>query len=322
MSHRINGLDFPGGPSGGVLTWHERPILATQYRVDPLAATGEHRPAIVVQGGVVADLDFTLQTLELYRRLHPEVPVLLSTWADTDAAALARAHQLGVQVVTSDKPAFAGQQNINLQIVSSAAGVRAAQAAGASHILKSRTDQRLCAPDVLAFLEGLVEDHPLAPVPGQRQRLVAVSLNTFRYRMYGVSDMFMYGQAEDMVAYWTPPLDERVFDPNQQHFGNLRQFSQWRICEVYLCTEFMQRAGWDAQWTLQDYWRLLAERFCVVDAGSLDLLWPKYSTRELRWTNYQERSHSFTELGFRDWTILRRGIDRIPHIPEERLDAA
>lgn len=165
MGHHINGLELLAGPTGGMITWHERPLLAADYCVDPLSATGEHRPAIVMQGGVVTDLDFTLQTLELYRRLHPQALLILSTWDDSNVAALAHARDLGVQVVTNSKPLFTGQQNINLQIVSAAAGVRVAQVAGASHILKTRTDQRICAPDVLAFMEGLLEENPLALRP-------------------------------------------------------------------------------------------------------------------------------------------------------------
>jgi hypothetical protein len=222
-------------------------------------------------------------------------------------------------VVMSHKPAYAGQQNANLQIVSTSAGVRAAKEAGASHILKTRTDQRLGAPNLLDLLDGMQRAFALRDAPGQQARLMALSLNTFRYRMYGVSDMFLYGGTEDMLAYWTPPLDDRRFDPNEVHFRNLREFSQWRICEVYLCTEFLKRSGWELRWTLEDYWRLLAERFCIVDANSLDLFWPKYSTRELRWTNYTAQSHNFTELGFRDWMLLQGGMQRLQHIPEEKL---
>jgi hypothetical protein len=319
MTHRIHGLDFPRGPGGGVLTWHERPLMAAQYAGMALGAAVDAAPAIVMQGGIVGELDFTLQTLELYRRLHPQARLVLSTWADADAAALQRAQALGVQVVLSDKPAFAGQQNINLQIVTAAAGVLAAQAAGATHVLKTRTDQRLCAPDLLAYLHTLQESFPL-PAPGaQKARLLTASLNTFRYRMYGVTDMFLFGRTEDMVAYWTPPLDERRFDPDAVHFRNLREFAQWRVCEVYLCTEFLQRTGWTQRWTLEDYWRLMAERFCVVDATSIDLLWPKYATREMRWTNYSEAAHPFTEIGFRDWLLMHHGLHRLQRIPEEIL---
>lgn len=319
MSFQINGLQFQAGPGGGLLTWHERPLMAAQYDIRALDVAIDDRPAIVMQGSVVTDLDFTLQTIELYRRLHPHATVVLSTWKDEDAATLARAEALGALVVTSDRPPLAGQQNVNLQIASTSAGVLAARAAGASHIAKTRTDQRLCAPDVLAFLRGLQQSYPLRQPGTQQARLVALSLNTFRYRMYGVSDMFLFGDTDDMVRYWTPPLDVRVFDPNVVHFRTLREFSTWRVCEVYLCTEYLQRIGWDIAWTLKDYWRVMADQFCVVDASALDLFWPKYSCREMRWMNYSAKSIPFTELGFRDWQVLHTSLDRIKHIPEELL---
>src|SRR5262249_45232089 len=129
MGHLINGVDFLAGPRGGFLTWHERPVAAADYEGDTVAIAPPVKTAIVLQGAVVAELDFTLQTLVLYRRIFPHALLILSTWEGEDRALLERARQIGVQVVLSAKPAFFGQQNINLQIVSAAAGVRAAQAA-------------------------------------------------------------------------------------------------------------------------------------------------------------------------------------------------
>jgi hypothetical protein len=319
MGHKINGIDFMSGPGGGLLTWHERPVTAAEHLVEAIPVPPVNRPAIVLQGGLVAELDFTLQTLELYRRMHPQARLVLSTWEGEDAAHLERARELGVQVVLSTRPAHAGQQNVNLQIVSSAAGVRAAQAAGASHILKTRSDQRLGAPNLFDLMDGLQGAFPLRDAPGQQGRLLALSLNTFRYRMYGVSDMFLYGHADDVVNYWTPPLDERVFDPAVRHFHNLRSFSQWRICEVYFLTEYLQRMGHTLAWTLRDYWQVMAERFCIVDAASIDLFWPKYTQSEHRWRFYDQRQLTYAELDFAGWMALHVGWGRIEHFPEHRL---
>ena len=104
------------------------------------------------------------------------------------------------------------------------------------------------------------------------------------------------------------------------HFHTLREFSQWRICEVHLCTEYLQRSGWTLGWTLEGYWRVMSERFCVVDASALDLFWPKYATREARWTNYTPQSIKFTEIGFRDWSMMYAGLERLSRIPESVLD--
>jgi len=316
---KLNDIDFLEGPNGGLMTWHERPIHAAQYTCTPIGAAYDCRQAIVMQGALVTDLDFTLQTIKLYRRLHPDALIVLSTWADQSPELLQQALEMGVLVVTNEKPEYMGQQNVNLQIVSSSAGLNAAKKAGATYALKTRTDQRLCATDILEYLHGIQRIFPLDQVGAQQQRLVAVSLNTFRYRIYGISDMFLYGQIDDMLAYWSPPLDERRFDQDALHFRTLREFSLWRVCEVYFCTEFLQRTGWDIKWTLEDYWRMLITRFCVIDASSLDLFWPKYSNRENRWNNYGLESSNFTELSFRDWTTMFAGMNYIRHIPEERL---
>jgi hypothetical protein len=319
MVHRINGAEFPVGPSGGFLTWHERPLLAAQSTRDGMAYLTPARNAIVVQGGLVAEMDFTLQTLQLYRRMHPAAQLILSTWQDADAALLRRAEQLGVQLVLSQRPVYAAKGNVNLQIVSASAGIQAAREAGATHVLKTRADQRLGAPNVLDTLHAMQQAFPLREPTAQRERLMAISLNTFRYRMYGISDMLMYGAIGDMLSYWSPPLDERTFDPAEQFNQGMGANARWRLAEGYLCTEYLDRTAWPMDWTLRDWWRVVAERFCIVDAGSVDLFWPKYSVREMRWTNYNPSQQIWAELDFSSWMLLYSGFDRIESFPEHRL---
>lgn len=76
-----------------------------------------------MQGPICTDHDFTLETLRLYARQMPGARLVLSTSVDTDAALLAPIRGLGVTVVLSEKPAFAGLFNVNMRITSAAAGV-------------------------------------------------------------------------------------------------------------------------------------------------------------------------------------------------------
>lgn len=316
----INNVDYPIGPNGGLLTWHERPINASEYEKLPLGIEYEFKPSIVLQGPILDDADFTLETVRLYRQLHPWAIIVVSTWIDQSNEVLNKIESLGAIVVKSEKPIWAGQQNMNMQIVSSRVGLEAAKESGATHAIKTRADQRLCATDLLNYLYSLLKIFPLRESCLQNQRLVAIGLDTFRYRMYGVGDLFLFGEINDMVRYWSPPLDSRKFEPNEIHFRNLREFALWRICEVYFCTEFLQSTGWNIKWTLEDYWRMLVARFCIIDSNSVDLIWPKYNNREFGpWSSYRAQERGLTELGFGDWVSLCAGIDSIKSIPEHLL---
>ena len=318
---KINNVNFPIGPNGGLITINERPIKSEGYERISLGIKYAFKPAIVMQGLIVDDADFTLETIKLYRKIHPHAIVVLSTWKNyLWTVTLSKIAELGAISIESDPPEWAGQQNMNLQIFSSRVGLEAAKMLGATHAIKTRTDQRLCATDIMEYLLSLQKIYPLQDNKIQNQRLIAISLDTFRYRMYGIGDFFLFGEINDMVTYWSPELDSRKFDDKQIHFKNLREFSEWRICEVYFCTEFLKRTGWELKWTLEDYWKMLVSRFCVIDAISIDLLWPKYSNREFGpWSTYSLQEGGLTELGFRDWTLLYAGIDSIERIPEELL---
>jgi len=294
--------------------------MASEFEKVPLGVRYDFRPAIVVQGPIVKEADFTLETIRLYRKLHPSAIIVMSTWTNESLVDLNVIGSQGVVIIENEKPEWAGQQNMNLQIISSRAGLEAAQCAGATHAIKTRSDQQICAPDVLEYLFSLQKIFPLSESSLQQQRLIAICLDTFRYRMYGLSDHFLFGTIDDMLRYWSPPVDPRRFAEDVVWFRSLREFSLWRICEVYFCTEFLKSTGWDIKWTLEDYWRAVGSRFCVIDSVSIDLFWAKYSACEFGpWSSYRLKDFASTQIGFRDWALLFSGIDSVTRIPEDWL---
>lgn len=69
---------------------------------------------------------------------------------------------------------------------------------------------------------------------------MAFSLNTFLYRIYGISDMFMFGHIEDMLLYWSPEFDSRNPAAVEKELSkSILSYSKQRICEVYFCSEFL-----------------------------------------------------------------------------------
>jgi hypothetical protein len=116
--------------------------------------------------------------------------------------------------------------------------------------------------------------------------------------MYGLSDMLMYGHIDDMLLFWNISLDTRKFNSNDKNLANssLRNFAHWRICEVFLTTEFLNKVGQKLQWTLKDSWEMFANHFCIIDKESLDLYWGKYDFLEYRWTRYGNAINIYSEL--------------------------
>ena len=301
--------------SDSFTTLHRRPKRAAQVGTWPDPGLTPPRVAVVMQGPPFAQHDFTLETLRLYARNMPGCQLILSTWNDTDAQFLAAVRDIGVTVVLSAKPEFPGLFNINMQLVSAGAGVRRAIEDGAEWVLKTRTDQRLYEPDVLTFLVALVQAFPVAGETAQRHRIVGVGHGSLKYAPYHVTDQTVFGHADDMLAYWTPPLR---MDRAPDHWpADIRSiFKQTPIGELcrlgaaesYIASQFLMRMGRGLDWTLRDSWAAYRDHFIFADYSATDFFWVKVQSKTQRETTlvYDAVSNRH-EMGFRDWLLLHSG---------------
>jgi hypothetical protein len=297
------------------LTFHARPKRAAEFRVQPDLAAESEQVAVVLQGPIATEDDFTLETLRIYRQHLPAANLVLSTWSDTPAAALEPLRSLGVDVVLCGKPAVAGLFNVNLQLTSAAQGVLRARDAGAQWILKSRTDQRLCAPNAVAFLKALALTFPCAPGSKQRHRVIGVGQGTLKYALYHLTDQTVFGHVDDMVRYWTPSPRFEAPPPHwpqglQEILATvpMGELNRLASAESFFASRFLEGIGRPLSWTLEDSWSAFRDCFCVADFGATDFYWVKgqqYTWREL-YVEYDELTNR-RELGFSDWLLLYSG---------------
>lgn len=307
--------------SGAFFTYHDRPVMAAAVGAERGGTRDLESLALVIQGPIVNDDDFTLETLKIYQRTFKGARIILSTWEDEAAVAVEQCEDMGITVLQNAKPEYRGESNINLQIVSALNGVRLAKACGAEHVLKLRTDQRIYGPNAADTFYAIIDTFPVnGGWPKQKKRIVGCNLNTFKYRMYGLSDMLLFGCSDDMLTYWDVALDERRFgvDDRRRAGASLRAEAERRVCEVYLATEFLKRVGRELQWSLKDSWNAFRDHFCIVDREHLDLYWPKYSSREHRWLSYG-KDQRCQELSFGEWLHLYARGESV-RAPESILD--
>ena len=310
--------------SKNFLTWHKRPRLMATAETSAQASHSDD-VAIVVQGAVLHKASFTLETCKWYRKAFPNAEVILSTWDSEAHLCLEEFRREGVHVVTSAKPEHAGISNCNLQLVSTQAGILEARRLGSSWVLKSRADQRVYSKTAISFFRNITGlfpcDRQSVDNPQQvKSRLISISLDTFKYRLFGLSDFLMFGQIEDMATYWGTELDRRIEIPGGAAATTPREYSKKEIVEVYFMVNFLRRIGWEVQWTLENYRSALAQHFVVIDSSSIDLYWPKYSSREHLWRGY---TPSLLEpVTFSDWLMfyLASPVTLVGPGEEDRLD--
>ncbi len=283
-------------------TYRSLPRFAAEYNlVSEICSLP--KTAIVVQGPVLSKHDFTFETLLFYKKVFQQnnldIRLIFSTWHDETPAVLERIRALGIEVVLSDSCPN-GANNLNRQIVTTRAGLLRAKELGCEYVLKTRADQRIYAPNLLTFLFNLQKIFPLdKTVRKLRQRLIALSFNSFKYRLYGVSDMFLFGHIDDVLAYWDIPLN--LYCP--QHEGkSAEEIFKNESPETFICRRFLRRIGFNPTDSQEDTDLCYARFFCLIDKESIDLYWPKYTNAERRWEKFEP--YVMEEMSFRDWLNL------------------
>lgn len=254
--------------------------------------------AIVVQGGLVLDDHFTLETVKLYKKLFPKSPVILSSWKGEDRKELAAARRAGAKVCLSVHPENPGPNNENRQRISSMAGIRAAQKMGCRYVLKTRTDQRMYAADILTFFKELLEEFPVCIRTKAEKRIVSSSLSTFDNRLYNISDMLVFGTVKDMKKYFGAP--EKKGEGQDVPYDQ-EEYSRLRNGEIYFASHYIEACGHRLLWTIEDSDYYRDELFIIIDAEAADLYWPKYTEMEYRWRRYQPSL--LHQVTFRDWFL-------------------
>ena len=185
----------------------------------------------------------------------------------------------------------------------------------ADYILKTRTDQRFYKKNISQFLLSLLKQFPLTVNCDLKSRIVALSFNTFKYRCYGVSDMFLFGKAEDIIKFWDIPL----FDNNSQKTTDeLENFKKY-CPETCLNATFLKNIGIEPNYTLEQSISIYRDVFCFPDKEQVGLFWGKYTNYDSRWDFYYP--NYFEEISFNDWLCLYNNIisveDIISNEPEK-----
>lgn len=252
--------------------------LDNQFKYHIEKEKREDKIAIVLQGPVRKEDDYTLRTVEYYRSLYPDAIVIVSTWSDENPIILDKIRACRCEVVMSDMPTYGGHLNINYQLVNTLAGLKKAKDLGATYVAKTRTDQCIEKPHAFEYMVNLLKQFPTANPERQNKRLITLSMNYGNmFYPYFMSDFLYFGTVDDVINVFSIPLDERkkfAMAPESSR----RDYSEKMYApEVYLMKHYLMNIGYKGDGTLEDYWKAVKESLICVDMKTLDLDWPKYN---------------------------------------------
>lgn len=245
--------------------------------------------AIVLQGPICREHQFTIETVKYYRKIYNNAIIIVSTWEDEAAEHIEAMEKVGAVVVQSSKPRKSGILNVNMQLISSLAGIKKAEELGVEYVVKTRTDQRVCKPYVLNVLLSLFAFYKPAENMNIRDRIIVTS--TFSENMftpYYICDFFYFGNIYDMVKLFSCELDNREpFELNHATRGELS--SSMYPPEVYIIKHYLKNVlGQTCSDTVQEYWQCLRDYFICMGREDIDLLSTKYEYSRMEHINNSE----------------------------------
>jgi len=288
--------------------------------LDPILPMPHEPIGLVLQGPLLLQDDFTVESVRYYSRVKPQVIVIVSTWEGEDAGALERIKALGAEIVLNKKPTCSGRSNVNYQVVSTRGGIERAIQLGCQHVAKTRTDQRVYSLPTLLSLPQLSVDYPVMNAPMQKYRLISVSRGNAKFGPNFLSDFFMFGNVFDMKKYWDPPIDTVDYHHLCHTRGKAFSLSELisRSAENYLLSNYLMSVGEIPDTSLKVWWELLADRFCSIDWSAMDIYWPKYEKNAERTDLAGDANIILHFIKFIDWINLynRRMKDEIGIVPD------
>jgi hypothetical protein len=195
-------------------------------------------------------------------------------------------------------------------LISTLAGIEIARDSNCEFVLKTRTDQALTNPEALQHVNFVFNKYPGNNESG---RIVAASRNTFLYRLYGISDMFLFGSIVEMQKFWQVPQDLRLLESQQLTKSSsqvtLRDYAKRELVEVCLVANYLRKKNVEPKFTLEDSLKAYRDYFIILDSGTLGLIWNKYTRNANRWAKEFVPNPHY-EVTFLDWLRLQDCIDQ------------
>lgn len=275
--------------------------------------------AVVLQGPIRTEENFTLETVRFYKKIYPKVKVIVSTWAGEDENAVKQLRkEENCIVVVNELPQYPGISNINYQIVSSKYGVEEAKKVGAQYVLKTRTDSRINMPGIFDVLSELIEEFVL-DYSNQSKRIIF--FNAYLFLPFQEFGMFYAGSVDDMEKFF----DAKLYPPTEkvESLGNVllakgvsyRQVFEKKNALNYLTSQYFLKMGENVECNISEWWKILAKRTICLPVAFLRPLWPKYDYNheesDMCWLYRRgtlgQTGLDQTMIDFAGWNMMRSG---------------
>lgn len=272
--------------------------------------------AILFQGPV--QNDYIIDSINYYKNSFPKDVIVVSTWINQNQEIIKKIRDLGVIILENIPPQNNGFLNLNLQIYSTFAGVKyIKENLDVKYLLRTRTDQCLQQENLRNFLLSLIDKFPCDAL-NQNNRIITLQIYTNKYIPFHISDMFQFGDLDDLFKYWDVPLSNADITPIgwEEISKNvmIKDEVKYDYSEIYLTKNYLNKiCESEVPNNIYDYYLALASRFIVLNPDMIGFNWTKMN-------RYPNSSGALTSnylnqtLNFSEWFILYQNQEKIKDI--------
>lgn len=263
---------------------HKRPVKASDVPIEYIWDTDNvdfSDVAIVIQGPIVSERDFTYQTVLLYKKFYRNINIIVSTWDDSDTNAV-RKLQDECCVILNKKPSVSGSHNINFQKKTTLAGLTHAKKLKCKYATKTRADQRFYSWTTIPLFKKTLADNPPYLNNFIENRIIELTMSVCKFRPWSMCDMFQFGLTSDLIKMWSFPDDERsqtAYEYSQTKY-KIRDLLEENVAEMFIHRNLAKNIGVSDNIAHENYYDFMRKYFYLVDKEIVDLFWFKYTSQE------------------------------------------
>ena len=172
------------------------------YQIENLSRDFREDIGVVLQGPILS-IEFANSLVDFVDHLSAVVDldnIVISTWDNEYSRYLSSKAQC--QVIRSNDVGF--DNNFERQVFTTHMGLSALKS-NVKYAAKMRVDQRINGQSIRQ-LKCIIEKER------ESHRLIFASLNSYLYRFFGLSDMFVFGKIEDMLLFWKTETRNSYFN--------------------------------------------------------------------------------------------------------------
>lgn len=289
------------------LSYHLRPKNSKNFNLESTCVINE-KIAIIIQGPIQEKFIFLKNTLEIYKKIFKNSIIIVSTWENEDKNLINTLKDQNIFIIFNKEPEKS-HNNINHQILSTHTALNFAIEKGAKYSLKTRADVRIYKNNLETYLVSLIKTFPIKKNNLINSRIIVPSLNTFKFRIYSLSDIVMFGESEDLIEYFKPEFFKEGLKKFNLDEKNFLKDGTPVVAEIFLCSRFINSLEGKINWDLLNWWLSLKNYFCIIDNSSLDLFWHKYDW-EYEYRYLRTYADKFARaIDFQDWLALYQGYE-------------